>query len=490
MASHVKTRFARWAGIGALALAGLIGPDAPALPPLERLNFILILADDLGWTDLGCQGSTFYETPNLDRLAREGLRFTQAYSACTVCSPTRAAVLTGKYPARLRITDWIAGHKRPYARLKIPDWTMQLPLEEVTLAEALKVAGYATASIGKWHLGGPDHAPTRQGFDLNLGGTDKGQPPSYFAPWKIPTLPEGRPGEFLTDRESAEACRWIEAHRDQPFFLYLPHHAVHTPLMGKTNVIAKYKARARPDAPQRHPTYAALVESVDDSVGRLLQKLEELKLTDRTVIFFTSDNGGLIGNPNNPITTNLGLRAGKGSAYEGGVRVPLLVRWPGVIKPGRTCDVPVLSVDYLPTLLEMAGLTPPAAVDGESLVPLLRGTGGLRREALYWHYPHYHPGGATPYSAIRRGDWKLLEFFEDNRVELYNLRDDQAEQNDLARKLPEQATALRQQLHTWRAALGAQMPTPNPDHDPDKDARRDQPARSARDAAPRATSSP
>jgi arylsulfatase A len=449
-------------GLGALAWFAAAQPlGAGVRPP----NFILILADDLGWTDLGCQGSKFYETPHIDRLAREGMRFSQAYSACTVCSPTRAAVLTGKYPARLHITDWIQGHPRPFAKLNVPAWTMYLPLEETTIAEALKAAGYATASIGKWHLGATNYYPERHGFDLNLAGTDRGQPPSYFSPYKIATLPDGPPGEFLTDRESAEACKWIEAHRDQPFFLYLPHHAVHTPLMGKTNAVAKYKAKARPDAAQRNATYAALVESVDDSVGRILAKLGELRLADSTVVLFTSDNGGLV---LNNVTRNLGLRAGKGSAYEGGVRVPLIVRWPGVTRPGSTCDAPVISTDFFPTLLEMAGITPPAGspTDGESLVPLLRGAPRLKRDAIFWHYPHYHPGGATPYGAIRQGDWKLIEFFEDNRVELYNLRDDPAEQNDLAATLSEEAAGLRQRLSAWRQQTRAQMPAPNPDFDP------------------------
>ena len=436
-----------------------------ARPP----NFIFILADDLGWTDLGCQGSPFFETPNLDRLARDGMRFTQAYSACTVCSPTRASILTGQYPARLHITDWIAGHVRPYAQLKVPDWTMHLPLETWNLARALKPAGYATASIGKWHLGKESFYPDRQGFDVNLAGCDRGQPPSYFSPYKIPTLPDGPVGEFLTDRECAEALKWIERNRDQRFFLYLPHHAVHTPLMGKTNVVARYKAKARPDAPPRNPIYAALVESVDDSVGRIRQKLDELRLADDTVIFFTSDNGGLV---LNNITSNRPLRAGKGSAYEGGVRVPLIVRWPGVIKPGSVCEAPIISVDYFPTMLEIAGLNTPAghAVDGESLVPLLRPSGGLKRDAIYWHYPHYHPGGATPYSAIRQGDWKLIEFFEDNHLELYHLKDDIGETSDLAAKMPDKAAELRHKLHAWRKKIGAQLPTPNRDHDPARNA--------------------
>ena len=434
----------------------------------RKPNFIFILVDDLGWTDLGCQGSKFYETPNIDRLAAQGMRFTQAYSAGTVCSPTRAALMTGKYPARLRLTDWIKGHVRPYAKLQVPDWTMHLPLEERSIAEALKDAGYATASIGKWHLGGPEFFPEQHGFDENIGGCDQGQPPSYFSPYGIPTLTDGPKGEFLSDRLTDEALKFIERHRAQPFFVYLPHYAVHTPLMGKSNVVAKYERKADPQSPQRNAKFAALVESVDDSVGRILRKLAELGLAEETVIFFMSDNGGLV---LNDVTSNLPLRAGKGSAYEGGVRVPLFIKWPGVTPPGSTCDTPVITPDCYPTMLQLAGVKPAAnqIIDGESLVPLLRQNGGLRRDAIYWHYPHYHPGGARPYSAIRQGDWKLIEFFEDQQVELYNLRDDVSERTDLAAKLPARVSALRDKLRVWRQETGAQMPTANPAADPARD---------------------
>ena len=434
----------------------------------RKPNFIFILVDDLGWTDLACQGSTFYETPNIDRLASQGMRFTQAYSACTVCSPTRASLMTGQYPARLHLTDWITGHVRPQAKLKVPNWQMRLPLEETSIAEALRRGGYATASIGKWHLGGPEFFPDKQGFEENHGGYDKGQPPSYFSPYNIPTLKDGPKGEFLSDRLTEDALKFIERNKAKPFFVYLPHYAVHTPLMGKSNVVTKYEAKASPQNPQHNAKFAALIESVDDSVGRILGKLDELGLTDSTVIVFTSDNGGLV---LNQVTSNLPLRAGKGSTYEGGVRVPLFVKWPAVTKPGSRCDTPVITPDFFPTLLEMAGLKTETKrpVDGESLVPLLKQSGDLQREAIYWHYPHYHPGGATPYSAIRQGDWKLIEFLEDNRTELYNLREDLSEQDDLGARFPERAKALREQLHSWRTAVGAQLPTPNPGYDPRRD---------------------
>lgn len=454
-----------------LALFAAAGNTSAAASD-RPLNFIFILVDDWGWTDLGCYGSSFYETPNLDRLASQGARFTQAYSACTVCSPTRAAVMTGKYPARLHLTDWIKGHVRPHAKLRVPDWTMHLPLEETTIAEALKPAGYATASIGKWHLGDAHLWPTHQGFDVNIAGCDRGSPPSYFSPYNIPTLKDGPAGEFLTDRESAEACRFIEANKDRPFFLYLPHYAVHTPLMGKKEVVAKYQAKIKPGQPQANATYAALVESVDDSVGRIVRQLDALGIADRTVLFVTGDNGGLV---LRGITSNLGVRAGKGSAYEGGVRVPLIVRWPGVVKPGTVIDTPVMSIDYLPTIVDMAGRGARAGdtVDGKSIVPLLRGAdkpSAWTRDALYWHYPHYHPGGATPYSAIRVGDWKLIEFFEDGHVELYNLKADQAETRDLAALEKNRVADLRARLQAWRKSVGAQLPTPNPDYDPKREA--------------------
>jgi arylsulfatase A-like enzyme len=441
---------------GALAAAA-----AHAAPP----NLVFVLVDDLGWTDLGCFGSTYYETPNIDRLASQGMRFTDAYSACTVCSPSRASIMTGQYPARLHITDWIDGHKRPFAKLKVPDWTMRLAPEIPNLARTLKAAGYATACVGKWHLGPPECWPDKQGFDLNAGGCDKGHQPSYFSPYKIPTLKDGPDGEFLPERLTAEAVAFIEANRDRPFFLYLPHYAVHTPIDSKKEVREKYKAKQDKSNPHRNPGYAALIESVDDSVGRLLAKLDELRLAENTVVVFTSDNGGLLG-----CTSNAPLRAGKGSAYEGGVRVPLIVRWPGAVKPGVVCSAPVVGADFFPTLLAMAGVPAPAghAVDGESLVPLLKQSGAPARDALYWHYPHYHPGGATPYGAVRSGDFRLVEFYEDGRVELYNLKDDIGETRDLAAAMPEKAAALRRQLHDWRARVGAQMPAPNPDHDPAK----------------------
>lgn len=447
--------------IGLLSIL-LLGGAAPSRP--DKPNFIVILADDLGWTDLGCFGSAFYETPNLDRLAARGVRFTHAYSACTVCSPTRASLLTGRYPARLRVTDWIPGHKRPDAKLRVPEWTQRLEPGEFTLAEALREHGYATASMGKWHLGGEAHFPEKHGFDRNVAGTHQGQPPSYHSPYKIATLADGPAGEYLTDRLAAEAARYIEEHKDRPFFLYLPQFAVHTPLQARKEKVEKYRAKAKAGG-HSNAVYGAMIESMDEGVGTILAKLEELKIAERTVVVFTSDNGGLLRS-----TSNAPLRAGKGSAYEGGVRVPLIVAWPGELRAGAVCDTPAITPDLAPTLLELAGAKadPARFVDGASLAALLRGKGDVKREAIYWHYPHYHPGGATPYGALRRGHEKLVEFFEDGRCELYDLAQDSGETNDLAAGRPERVRELKKQLADWREAVGAQMPSANPDFKPKK----------------------
>ncbi len=449
-------------------LMGLWSATLSGAAPPTQPNVVLILADDLGWTDLSCYGSDLYETPHLDRLARDGMKFTQAYSACTVCSPTRAAILTGKYPARLHVTDWIPGLPPENPKLLVPEWTKYLPLEETSMARALRSAGYVTASIGKWHLGGEEYYPEKHGFDINVAGSSAPAPPSYFAPYKIATLPEGPEGEYLTDRLGEEAVRFIEGHKDNPFFLYLPHFAVHTPIQGKEALFQKYRAKKRRGLYQTNAIYAAMIESMDDSVGRIRRKLDELKLADHTVVIFTSDNGGRV-----PTTSNHPLRVGKGSCYEGGTRVPLIVHWPGVTKPGSICETPVMSMDLYPTILEIAGLREAArkGVDGTNLVALLRRDGELERDALFWHYPHYQHyqlGGATPYGAIRAGDFKLIEFFDDMRVELYNLREDIGEQRNLAARLPAKADELRTRLHAWRQEIGAQMPSRNPDYDPSK----------------------
>lgn len=444
---------------------------APAASP-QKLNVVLILADDLGWTDLGCYGSDLYQTPAIDKLAADGVKFTQAYSACTVCSPSRASLLTGKYPARLHITDWIPGMMPTNPKLLVPDWTKYLPLEEPTIGDAFRAAGYKTACIGKWHLGGEAYYPDKHGFDVAIGGTDAAATKSYFAPWNIATLkPEGKEGDYLTDRLGDEAVKFIGDNKDRPFFLYFSHYAVHLPVQGKPRLVQKYKKLLSPEKAHHNAAYAAMDESMDDTVARVRAELQKTGIADRTIVIYTSDNGGRI-----PTTANKPLRAGKGGAYEGGVRVPLIVYWPGVTKAGTVVtDTPVIGADFYPTLLEMTGVADVAKhrPDGVSIVPLLRsGAGGkLQRDAIYWHYPHhqwYQQGGTMPYGAIRSGDYKLIEFFDDMHVELYDIKNDISESNDLAAKMPEKANALREKLHTWRNEVGAQMPTPNPKYDPSK----------------------
>lgn len=449
-----------------------------AAPKERPPNVIVILVDDLGWADLGCYGNRFHETPHIDQLAREGVRFTSAYSACTVCSPTRASLLTGKYPARLHLTDWISGHPRPHAALRVPDWVQSLPHNERTLATALHDIGYRSASIGKWHLGNTNSYPENHGFDVNQGGYERGQPPSYHAPYRIPTLSEDQPGHFLTDRESEEAIRFIEQNRDRPFFLYLPHYAVHTPLAGKSNVVAKYQAKTKVRGESdrvQNPVYAALLESVDTSLGKIREALARLNLSDQTVILFTSDNGGLILGGNQAPTSNAPLRSGKGSPYEGGVRVPLIALWPHVTPAGAVCAIPVITPDLYPTVLGISGArqAPEGVVDGMDLRPLLRNPSQssliMRRRALFWHYPHYHPGGSTPYGAIREGNYKLIETFEKGDLELYDIVKDLGEARNLAKERPEVAARLLRKLRQWRARVGAQMPSVNPDYDPARD---------------------
>ncbi len=384
--------------------------------PLGRLNIVLIVADDLGWADLGCYGSKYHSTPNLDRLAAAGLRFTDAYAAAPVCSPTRAALMTGKYPARLNLTDWLPGRPdRPDQKLLRPVINHELPATELTLASALKREGYTTGHVGKWHLGGKGAGPEQRGFDVNIAGDQAGSPRSYFAPFRsgdgrfMPGLERAPEGEYLTDRLTAEAEKFIEANRARPFFLYLAHYAVHIPLKAKAEMVARYKP-GRPGQ-QGNPIYAAMIESLDESVGRVLKKLDDLKLTERTLILFTSDNGGLCvtEGPNTPATINAPLREGKGYLYEGGLRVPLLVKWPGVTKPGGAIAAPVSSIDIFPTVLDACGVKSEAKVDGVSLVSLLKG-GVLKRDTLFWHYPHYSNQGGRPGGAVRAGDYKLIEF--------------------------------------------------------------------------------
>lgn len=442
------------------------------LLPAEKLNVVVILADDLGWADLGCYGSKYYKTPYLDGLAKQGLRFTHGYAACPVCSPTRAALLTGKYPARLGITDWLPGRPdRPDQLLSRPKLDNHLPDGTMTLADHFKKAGYVTGHIGKWHLGGEGYGPMKHGFDVNIAGDHTGTPRSYFAPYRnatgfIPGLEKAPEGEYLTDRLAAEAAAFIDNNKKKPFFLYLPHHAVHTPLRAKKELIAKYPGKPI-NGRQSHPVYAAMLESLDDAVGRVLKALDDSKIAERTIVVFTSDNGGLAtleGMPAAP-TINTPLREGKGYLYEGGIRVPLIVRWPGVIRPGTTTAVPAVSHDLMPTLLAACDLPVPE-VDGVNLLPLWKEGTPPKRDGLYWHYPHYANQGSKPGAAIRDGDYKLIEFYETGRRELFDVVKDVGETRNLATKDPDRVKTMAAKLEVWRKAVGARMPTINPDYKP------------------------
>lgn len=468
----------KWAQIVAvLAMICAVMCDRSAAAAETKPNVVLVVVDDLGWADLGCYGSKFHKTPNLDRLAAEGMRFEQAYAACPVCSPTRAAILTGRYPQRMNITTWLPGHPdSPAHRLKQPAVAMQLPASETTIAESLKAAGYKTASIGKWHLGGKGSAPTDHGFDINIAGDHMGQPYSYFAPYSnkdgktIPGLEQAPEGEYLTDRLAAEAEKFLDAHHQQPFFLYLPNYAVHTPLKAKQDTIAKYGAMpAHANGSQINPIYAAMMESMDEGIGRVLKKLDDLKLTERTLIIFTSDNGGLCNGNGQiiPATSNAPLRDGKSHLYEGGVRVPLIIKWPGVVKGGSVNNEVVSSIDLYPTIMAACQQQAAGEIDGVNLRPALDGTAALGRDAIYWHFPHYNGNaGAKPGAAIRAGDWKLVEFYETGRQELFNIAKDMRESNNLIEQNVDIAKELYAKLGAWRHSVGAKMPTPNPDYAP------------------------
>ena len=472
-------------------LAALDAADAP------KPNVIVILADDLGWADLSCYGSTFHESPNLDKLAAQGMRFTQAYSSSPYCSPSRAAIMTGRHPARVKITDYIPSNGKS-GKLLPAEMKMELPLEEVTMAEVLRDAGYATWHVGKWHLGERGFLPEDQGFEVNIAGNHSGAPTSFFWPYghdnpaaakryhgsPVPGLVEGgQQGEHLCDRLTSEAMKLIEKRKQvQPFFLYLPFYDVHTPIMAKPELVKKYEAKAArlglppvPKAPhftednrahggrqakmpetQVNPTYAAMIETMDTNVGLLMAKLDELGIADNTLILFTSDNGG------HNVTSNRPLRGCKGWLYEGGVREPWIVKWPGVTKPGSTCDVPVMNTDILPTVLEVCGLPskPELHKDGVSFLSLLKGETKPVHDALFWHFPHYGNHGSGPCSSVRVGEWKLIHWLEDDSVELFDVVNDPSEKTDLAARQPDRVKDLRARLDAWRKETDANMPRP------------------------------
>lgn len=497
-------------------------------------NIIFFLVDDLGWRDLGCYGSTFHETPNIDRFAKQGVRFTNAYAACHVCSPTRSSILTGKYPARNNMTDWIRGRRDfPFQKYLNVKTGQALPFEEVTLAETLKNHGYITGAVGKWHLGKAPSTPDAHGFDWHIPRNWNGGAPNrtFYAPYGLEGLEEAPKNEYLTDRLTTEALNFIQQNKHQPFFLYLAHFAVHDPIHGRPDLVEKYEAKLKthspqtdspfilegnPDEPepltrekldklinesgfdeygvlpqrtvkikqhQDNTQFAGMVEAVDQSLGRIVSALEDWDLDDNTIVIFFSDNGGMasmnVGNPKRTVPANkldvafstsvLPLRGAKGWLYEGGIRVPCIVKWPGKGKRGSTSDVPIISTDFYPSILEMAGLplVEEQHRDGTSIVPLLRGGDSLAREAIYWHFPHYSNHGMQPPSgAIRVGDFKLIEYFENFNVQLFNLKTDIGEQQNLASVMPEKAKAMRDKLRAWRIEVDAQMNSLNPNYDP------------------------
>lgn len=446
-------------------------------------NFVFILVDDLGWTDLGCYGSTFHETPNLDRLASEGFIFTDAYSSSPVCSPTRASIMTGKHPARVNITDWIPGDDPKNRKLLGPEDNHQLALEEETIAEVMRKNGYKTFFAGKWHLGDTGYFPEDQGFDINMGGHHMGQPPGgYYSPYKNPKLEDGPDGEYLTDRLTNESLRFLQSLEKEPFFLYLAFYTVHTPIQACKKHIGHFSAKkddlgdeGKPILVNEHSgstiinqvnaPYASMVHSMDENVGRIIDYLHESGLLDNTYIIFTSDNGGLstMGRDRVAPTSVRPLRAGKGWCYEGGIRVPLIIVGPGI--SNSSSNIPVLSADFYPTILDMAGLTlmPQQHIDGKSLFPLLTENRAPDRQAIFWHFPHYHGSQWTPGAAIRKGNWKLIEFYHYDKTELYNLAEDIGETTDLAAQYPEKTIELKALLKKMQEDAGALFPEMNPD---------------------------
>lgn len=497
----------------------------------KKMNVIFFLVDDLGWSDVACNNpNTFYETPQIDQLAKEGVRFTNGYASCHVCSPSRASIMTGKYPARTQLTDWLPGRKDyPFQRLKNAVVPQHLGFEEKTIAETFRENGYHTAIFGKWHLGEDSSSPLQHGFEYRVTEWNKGWPLTYYSPFKLKGL-EGPEGEYLTDRLTTEALSYIEKNKNEPFFIYLSHFAVHDPIEGRADLVKKYqeklKARQFTDPPYilegnpdtTHPftraqldemmkdkdyagysllpnrtvkikqrqdnvQFAAMVESMDESLGRVLAKLKQLGLEDNTIIIFVSDNGGMsganFGRPNKKFPaanvdkefagSNLPLRGAKGWFYEGGIRVPMIIKWPGHGMHGTVTDVPVINTDFYPTLLKMAGLSslPKQHVDGTDITPLLNGKTKLKRKALYWHFPHYsNHGMQSPGGAIRFGRYKLLEYFEKGTVQLFDLETDPYEQHDIAASQPKTANKLKKMLHKWRQKVKASMMPANPDYIP------------------------
>jgi arylsulfatase A-like enzyme len=494
----MKIKLTSAIGLGTAIVTPLAFLHFSEKAPNPKPNVIFILLDDFGYTDCGCYGSKYYETPNIDRLASEGVRFTDAYAACPVSSPTRASIMTGRYPVNTGITDWIPGRQatnsgRPEDKLVALPFRLQLDPEEVTIAEVLKKNGYSTMISGKWHLGSdPGYWPENQGFDINKGGYSAGQPNKsktsngYFSPYGNPRLGDGPEGEYLTDRQTDEALIFVESNKNKPFFLYLSYYAVHNPMQGKEALVRKFTHKAdsmglinvqafsrdkewirssmsdnfKERTIQSNPVYAAMIYSVDENIGRLMRKLEESGIEGNTIIIFTSDNGGLSTSEGSP-TCNAPLRAGKGWLYEGGIRVPLIIRYPGKGEPGTQVKTPVSSIDYFTTIIEMTNsYDENYKTDGVSFISLFR-KDKLPERPLYWHYPHYSNQGVEPGSAVRLGKYKLIDNFEKDRQELYDLENDISEKNDISVSNPEKTRELFKLLEDWRTKTNAKMMEPN-----------------------------
>ncbi|MDE0864685.1 MAG: sulfatase [Rubripirellula sp.] len=462
--------------------------DVTSAEPV-RPNVVLILVDDMGLHDLSIEGSTFYRSPNIDKLARGGMRFTQGYATCRVCSPSRASIQLGQFTARHGVTNWIGARSgmdwQREDRLLPAEYVRALPSDDISIAEAMKQAGYRTFFAGKWHLGGDGSLPTDHGYDVNVGGHHRGSPPGgFFSPYKNPELKDGPAGESLTLRLGRETADFIRDNRERPFFAMLSFYSVHAPVQTSRELWGKYQAAAAKLPPvktrfkvdrtlpvrqvQDHPVYAGMVETTDRAVGRVLDALDQSGLTESTIVIFTSDNGG-VSSGDAFATSNLPLRGGKGRQWEGGIREPFYVRYPAVTQPGATCDVPVTGADFYPTVLELCGLAakPLQHVDGVSLVPLLRGR-PIAERPLYWHYPHYDNQGGEPSSLFRDGDWKLIHYYEDGRNELYDLSVDLAETSDLALTHPVRTREMWDQLRSWLISVNARFPKPDRRFDPAK----------------------
>ena len=472
---------------GSTSGASASNRDGDREPATDRPNVVLIVADDLGWADIAPNNpETFYRTPNLSRLAARGIRFTNAYAAAPVCSPTRGSIMTGRHPARTKTTDWFGGARS--GKLLPADYTQALPLEERTIAEMFYDAGYATFFAGKWHLGPEGYWPEDQGFQVNRGGWTRGGPyggKKYFSPYGNPRLEDGEPGEHLPDRLARETVEFMADQDGRPFLAVLSFYSVHTPLLAPDALVEDYRDRRKNvvvEGPrwgrertrkvrlvQDHAVYGAMVESMDAAVGKVLDGLEALGLVENTIVVFFSDNGGLSTSEGHP-TSNLPFRAGKGWLYEGGIREPCLMALPGGDATAKVSSIPITSHDLAPTLMELCDLPreTPRPLDGRSLVPILHGDeADWSRTNLYWHYPHYGNQGGAPSGAIRSGDLKLIEWFEDDQVELFDLATDPGETLDLANQRPDTVRRLRAALAGWRLGIGAEMPRPNPDFDPD-----------------------